>query len=76
MNLERVTRGSYAERRMRVDLNVPFDEKEKAKFLGARWDMVKRTWYITDPDDLRRFAKWMDKDVQKFFSGKNKLKAK
>ena len=28
-----------------VYLNVPFDDKENAKFLGARWDVEKRKWY-------------------------------
>lgn len=24
---------------------IPFEDKEKAKLLGARWDAVKKTWY-------------------------------
>lgn len=75
MNLERVTRGSYVKSEMRVDLSVPFDERHKAKALGARWDVARRIWYIIDPDDLRKFSKWMDKDVQKFFSSKSEVKA-
>lgn len=30
----------------RVDVNVPFAEKEKAKLLGAKWDARKKTWYF------------------------------
>ncbi len=30
-----------------IYLEVPFDEKEQAKQLGARWNADKRKWYIT-----------------------------
>lgn len=29
----------------RIDLNVPFSEKNRAKAAGARWDALHRTWY-------------------------------
>ena len=29
---------------MRVDLEVPFEEKDEAQSLGAKWDKDKRTW--------------------------------
>lgn len=29
----------------RIDLNVPFAEKNKAKAAGAKWDSLHRTWY-------------------------------
>jgi len=31
---------------MRVDLEVPFEEKDQAQEDGAKWDKDKRTWYM------------------------------
>lgn len=75
MNRQRVTRSSYV-KNMRVDLQVPFDERESAKFLGAMWDVARKTWYVIDPDDLKKFAKWMGKDVQSFYFEKKKQSGK
>jgi hypothetical protein len=38
----------------RIYLNVPYDEKEEAKKLGARWDQATKKWYVppTLPRDL------------------------
>ncbi len=44
---------------MRTNLNVPYGEKDKAKSLGARWDMARRTWYIEDMENLTPFLRWM-----------------
>lgn len=30
----------------RIDLSVPFAQKEKAKAIGAKWDAAGRTWWI------------------------------
>ncbi len=39
---------------MAYDLNVPYEEKDLAKSLGARWDPRRRTWYCeTLTKDLR-----------------------
>ncbi|HBD4305845.1 TPA: DNA primase, partial [Escherichia coli] len=32
----------------RIDINVPYNEKDEAKRLGARWDATRKTWYIPD----------------------------
>jgi hypothetical protein len=45
---------------MRINLKVPFAEKDQAKALGARWDPAKKTWYIVDKPDLSPFSAWMD----------------
>jgi Domain of unknown function (DUF5710) len=29
----------------RIDLNVPYAEKDQAKVDGAQWDTENRTWY-------------------------------
>src|SRR5699024_8027186 len=47
----------------RMDLDVPYAEKNEAKKLGARWDPQKKTWWIDvsthSPDD---FARWTPSD--------------
>ena len=40
-------------------LSVPFEDKDKAKTLGARWDSQKKCWYVPAGKDLSSFAKWM-----------------
>lgn len=32
----------------RVYLNVPYNEKDEAKKLGAKWESAKKSWYILD----------------------------
>lgn len=44
---------------MRIDLVTPFAEKDAAKALGARWDSVKKTWYIQNVADLTPFLRWI-----------------
>jgi hypothetical protein len=43
---------------MRLNLKVPFAEKDAAKKLGARWDATRKIWYVVDKDDVAPFAKW------------------
>lgn len=54
--LERDVRGGTA---LRVPLNVPFEEKEEAKRLGARWDPELRIWYVPERTDAKPFWRWM-----------------
>lgn len=42
----------------RIDLNVPYADKDQAKALGALWDPVRRTWYLNPGVDPRPFAAW------------------
>lgn len=44
----------------RVDINVPFSQKDHAKALGARWDPVATTWYVPAGKDSAPFAQWID----------------
>jgi hypothetical protein len=44
---------------MRINLVTPFTEKDAVKALGARWDGVKKLWYITDVADLTPFMRWI-----------------
>ncbi|MBL8445178.1 MAG: hypothetical protein JNK52_14105 [Zoogloeaceae bacterium] len=43
---------------MRMNLKVPFAEKDEAKKLGARWDAARKLWYIDDKTDVAAFSRW------------------
>ena len=45
---------------MRVNLNVPFHEKDAAKSLGAWWDVERKTWFVKDVEKLEVFERWID----------------
>ena len=40
-------------------LDVPFQEKEQAKQLGARWNPVLRKWFVPEGLDPSRFTRWL-----------------
>ena len=42
-----------------IKLNVPFDEKDQVKALGARWDKEGKFWFISKSVDVKPFDKWM-----------------
>ena len=47
---------------MKIDLDVPFDEKDEAKRLGAEWDYVRKTWYVDESlkdYDPENFSRWL-----------------
>ena len=50
---------------MRVNLQVPYAEKDAAKRLGAQWDPARRVWYVQDLEKLEPFLKWMPKYLTK-----------
>ena len=52
---------------MRIDLNVPYSDKDKAKSLGAKWDSATSKWYVLNPNDLKPFSQWLSKDVKSFY---------
>ncbi|TRW91280.1 DUF5710 domain-containing protein [Candidatus Methylobacter oryzae] len=39
-------------------LNVPFAQKDEAKALGARWDAVKKKWFVPAGKDVALFTRW------------------
>lgn len=43
---------------MRLYLNVPCSEKDKAKVLGAKWNAKAKKWYIdVQSDEYVKFSK-------------------
>jgi exodeoxyribonuclease VII large subunit len=46
----------------RIDLQVPYSEKDQAKVHGAQWDTANRTWYAPAGTDLQKLKRWLPKD--------------
>ena len=44
---------------MRINLNCPYADKDCVKSLGARWDSVRKVWFLIDPPDLLSFLQWL-----------------
>jgi phage/plasmid primase-like uncharacterized protein len=42
----------------RIYLAVPYEERSEAKAVGARWDPVKKVWYVGPELDPAKLAKW------------------
>lgn len=42
-----------------ISLKVPFNEKDQAKSLGARWNAESKHWYIPQGMDVAPFEKWL-----------------
>lgn len=54
--------GSYRPRRG-VILEVPFEEKEAAKQLGAWWDTEIKKWFVPQGKDPAPFKKWFPEEA-------------
>ncbi|KTD34695.1 DNA primase TraC [Legionella moravica] len=39
-------------------INVPYSEKDLAKELGAKWDPIKKSWYVPHGLNQSNFEKW------------------
>jgi len=37
---------------------VPYEERQEAKALGARWDAVRKAWYVGPGVEPEKIAKW------------------
>ncbi|MGH3710348.1 MAG: zincin-like metallopeptidase domain-containing protein [Pseudonocardiaceae bacterium] len=44
----------------RVNLKVPFSDKNEAKALGAKWDKENKVWYAPAGVELEKFARWLE----------------
>ena len=42
-------------------LNVPYNEKDDAKSLGARWNPIIKKWYVKDKKDYHKFIHWIER---------------
>lgn len=50
---------------MRVDLNVPFSERNEVKKRGAKWDIARKVWYVVDAENLEQFLRWIPSHLKK-----------
>jgi len=46
----------------RTDLLVPFEQKDEAKRLGARWDATRKVWYVPAGKDVSPFRRWLPRE--------------
>jgi putative DNA primase/helicase len=46
-------------------ISVPYEEKDEAKELGAKWDKYEKSWYIPSGANMENFKKWPshEKDI-------------
>ena len=42
-----------------INLKVPFNEKDQAKSLGARWNAEAKLWYVPQGSEAAPFEKWL-----------------
>ena len=49
-----------AETLARTVLSVPFEEKDQAKKLGARWDPEQKHWWVPSGVEQAIFARWLN----------------
>lgn len=45
-------------------LEVPFNEKDEAKALGAWWDPEVKKWFVPRGKTPETFARWLPSDTQ------------
>lgn len=53
-----MTLGTTNVYRPRIDLYVPFDQKDRAKQRGARWDAKRKIWFVPEGIDAAPFFEW------------------
>lgn len=46
-----------------LSLDVPYEEKDQAKALGAWWDTSCKKWTVSNPRDYYKFKKWIKGNV-------------
>lgn len=59
---------------LRIELAVPYADKDSAKAIGARWDADKRAWYVTGQcKQLASLARWA-RDVDRIYLNDNAIR--
>tara|TARA_A100001011_G_scaffold391447_1_gene476943 strand:- start:84 stop:782 length:699 start_codon:yes stop_codon:yes gene_type:complete len=55
-----ITSCPYQTTKNKIYLNVPYEEKDEAKSMGARWDKSKKRWYIEPKNKykLQMMGRW------------------
>lgn len=50
---------------MRINLEVPYEEKDKVKCRGAKWSPGFKKWYVTDLSGLIGCMRWVPERLRK-----------
>lgn len=50
---------------MRVNLKVPYEDKDEVKRKGAHWDGARKTWFVINVENLKQFSKWIPAHLMK-----------
>lgn len=48
---------------MRVNLQVPYEQRDLARRRGAHWDKTRKTWFVENVADLGPFLRWMPRHL-------------
>jgi hypothetical protein len=59
---------------MRTYINVPYADKDEAKKFGAKWDFIKKMWYIENMEDITVFEKWFREQHVQNWEGDTSVK--
>ena len=54
-----LARGESVSLGVKTFIEVPFNQKEEVKALGAKWDRQEKSWYVPTNIDAAPFAKWI-----------------
>ena len=46
-------------------INCPYEEKDLAKALGAKWDIEEKKWFVPNGVDRNSFNRWITNDNDK-----------
>lgn len=57
-NLKSVQKNENTDSKQKILLSVPFEEKDLAKELGAKFDRETKCWYVPEGMDLKPFERW------------------
>jgi len=65
--------------KQKVYLNVPFEDKDEVKKLGAKWDQDTKKWYVGEFAPVKDFQKWQSPQDRQYlkvpFENKDEAKA-
>lgn len=50
---------------MRINLQVPYADKDLARRRGAFWDKARKVWFVENVADLGPFLRWMPQHLTK-----------
>ena len=45
-------------------INCPYDEKDLAKTLGAKWDVEAKKWYVPEGIKIETFRRWWPENTK------------